>query len=149
MPLHDQRQRWRDLVPNVKIRVYAILSRLCRQKGSHFDETELFKLEQDTSLFTNNWEGLFYLVLQKNWTKQQIMAYKEGKAPIYNYLAKWRMLYFQSKIDDANCTTHTVETMDGQKEKHPFATVRGMSFDAMKAYFYDMKEIKSLKGKMN
>ena len=39
--------------------------------------------------------------------------------------------------------------MDGQKEKDPFAAMRGMSFDAMKAHFYDLKETKSLKDKMN
>ena len=39
--------------------------------------------------------------------------------------------------------------MDSQKEKDLFAIVRGMSFDTMKAYFYDMKEMESLKDKMN
>ena len=29
------------------------------------------------------------------------MAYKQGRTPIDDYLAKWRTLYFQSKIDDA------------------------------------------------
>ena len=48
-----------------------------------------------------------------------------------------------------NHTAHTTETMDGQKEKDPFAAIRGMSFDTMKAYFYDMKETKSLKDKTN
>ena len=42
-----------------------------------------------------------------------------------------------------------METMDGSKEKDPFAAIRGMSFDAMKAYFYDMKETESLKDKTN
>ena len=55
-----------DLVPNAKIRVYAILSRLCGQKGSYFTETELLKLEQGILAFAENWdafvnevEGLF------------------------------------------------------------------------------------------
>ena len=48
-----------------------------------------------------------------------------------------------------NCTAHTAETMDGQKNKDPFATMRGMLFNAMKVYFYDMKETESLKDKMN
>ena len=38
-----------------------------------------------------------------------------------------------------------METMDGQKEKDPFAAMRGMSFDTMKAYFYDMKETEGSK----
>ena len=42
-----------------------------------------------------------------------------------------------------------METMDGPEEKDPFATIRGMSFNVMKAYFYDMKETESLKDKMN
>ena len=42
-----------------------------------------------------------------------------------------------------------METTDGQKEKDPFAAMRGISFDAIKAYFYDMKETKSLKDKTN
>ena len=33
-----------------------------------------------------------------------------------------------------------METMDSQKEKDPFAAIRGMSFDTMKAYFYDIYE---------
>ena len=48
-----------------------------------------------------------------------------------------------------NCTAHTTETTDGQKNKDPFATMRGMLFNAMKVYFYDMKETESLKDKMN
>ena len=96
-----------DLVPNAKMRVYAILSRLHGQKGSYFTETELLKLEQGISAFANDWdafvnevEGLFRPILQKDWAKQQIMAYKQGRTPINDYLAKWRMLYFQSKIDN-------------------------------------------------
>ena len=91
----------RDLVPNAKMRVYAILSRLCGQKGSYFAETELLKLEQGVSAFTKDWdafvnevEGLFQPILQKDWAKQQIVAYKQERTPIDNYLAKWRMLYF-------------------------------------------------------
>ena len=97
-----------DLVSNAKMRIYAILSRLCRQKGSYFTETELLKLEQGISAFTNDQdafvnkvEGLFWPILQKDWVKQQIVAYKQGRTPIDDYLEKWRMLYFQSKIDDA------------------------------------------------
>ena len=96
-----------DLVPNAKMRAYAILSRLHRQKGSYFTKTKV-KLEQGVSVFAQDWyafvnevEGLFCLVLQKDCTKQQIVAYKQGKTPINDYLAKWRTLYFQSKIDDA------------------------------------------------
>ena len=44
---------------------------------------------------------------------------------------------------------HTMETTDGQKEKDPFAAMRGISFDAIKAYFYNMKETESLKDKTN
>ena len=98
----------RDLVPNAKMRVYAILSRLRRQKGSYFAEIELLKLDQGISAFADDWgtfvnevEGLFQPVLQKDWAKQQIVAYKQGRTPIDDYLAKWRMLYFQSKIDNA------------------------------------------------
>ena len=98
----------RDLVPNAKMRVYAILSRLHRQKGSYFAETELLKLEQGVLAFTEDWdvfvnkvEGLFQPILQKDWAKQLIVAYKQGRTPIDDYLAKWRILYFQSKIDDA------------------------------------------------
>ena len=90
-----------DLVPDAKIRVYAILSRLRRQKGSYFAETELLKLEQGILAFANDWdtfvnevEGLFQPILQKDWVKQQIVAYKQGRTPIDNYLAKWRTLYF-------------------------------------------------------
>ena len=257
-----------DLVPNVKMRMYTILSRLCGQKGSYFAETELLKLEQGILVFAEDWdifvnevEGLFWPILQKDWAKQQIVAYKQGRTPIDDYLEKWRTLYFQSKIDNAfrvylleqnvskqiikevfrqnkwsstvdlmlmaiwavgkqieafellhektlerpkcsnqevtidtaqrrgksrcfncqeeehlakdckklknqcpkckflggrhswNCgdnhTVHTAETTDGQKEKDLFVAVRGMSFDAMKVYFYDMKGTKSLKDKMN
>ena len=56
----------RGLVPNAKMRVYAILSRLRGQKGSYFTETELPKLEQGISAFAEDWdtfvnkvEGLF------------------------------------------------------------------------------------------
>ena len=56
----------RDLVPNAKMRVYAILSRLHGQKGSYFAETELLKLEQGILAFAKDWdtfvnkvEGLF------------------------------------------------------------------------------------------
>ena len=258
----------RDLVPNAKMRVYTILSRLRRQKGSYFAETELLKLEQGISAFSEDWdafvnevEGLFQPILQKDWAKQQIVAYKQGRTSIDDYLAKWRMLYFQSKIDNTfgvylleqdvskqiikevfwqnkqsaavdpmltaiwavskqieafellcgkiserpeqssqevtidaaqrrgkpkcfncreeghltnnckkpknqcpkckflggghswNCgdnrTAHTTETMNSPKEKDPFAAIRGMSFNAMKAYFYDMKETESLKDKTN
>ena len=257
-----------DLVSNAKMRVYAILSWLHRQKGSYFAETELLKLEQGVPVFTEDWdafvneiEGLFCPILQKNWAKQQIVAYKQGKTPINNYLAKWRMLCFQSKIDNTfgiylleqnvskqiieevfrqnkqssavdlmlmaiqtvgkqieafellcgkiserpeqfnqevtidvaqrrgkpkcfncqeeghlvkdckkpknqcpkckflggrhsgncgdKCTACITEIMDGQKEKDSFAAIRGMSFDAMKVYFYDMKETKALKDKTN
>ena len=55
-----------DLVPNAKMRVYTILSRLHSQKGSYFAETKLLKLEQGVSAFTEDWdafvnevEGLF------------------------------------------------------------------------------------------
>ena len=82
-----------DLVSNAKMRVYAILSRLHSQKGSYFTETELLKLEQDVLVFAKGWdtfvnevEGLFWPILQKDWAKQQIMAYKEGRMPINNYL---------------------------------------------------------------
>ena len=98
----------RDLVSNAKMRVYTILSRLRRQKGSYFAETELLKLEQGISAFAEDWdafinevEGLFRPVLQKDWAKQQIVAYKQGRTPIDDYLTKWRTLYFQSKIDNA------------------------------------------------
>ena len=98
----------RDLVPNAKMRVYAILSRLHGQKGSYFAETELLKLEQGILAFAKDWdtfvnkvEGLFWPILQKDWAKQQIVAYKQGRTPIDDYLAKWRTLYFQSKIDNA------------------------------------------------
>ena len=59
-----------DLVPNAKMRVYAILSRLCGQKGSYFAETKLLKLEQGVSAFAEDWdafvnkvEGLFRPIL--------------------------------------------------------------------------------------
>ena len=97
-----------DLVSNAKMSVYAILSRLHGQKGSYLAETELLKLEQGISAFANDWdafvnkvEGLFQPILQKDWAKQQIVAYKQGRTPINDYLAKWRTLYFQSKIDNA------------------------------------------------
>ena len=97
-----------DLVSNAKMRVYTILSRLHRQKGSYFTETELLKLEQGISAFAEDWdafvnevEGLFRPILQKDWAKQQIVAYKQGRTPINDYLTKWRTLYFQSKIDNA------------------------------------------------
>ena len=55
-----------DLVSNAKMRVYAILSRLHRQKRSYFTETELLKLEQGVLVFAKDWdtfinkvEGLF------------------------------------------------------------------------------------------
>ena len=90
------------------MRVYAILSRLHRQKGRYFTETKLLKLEQGILVFAKDWdafinkvEGLLQPILQKNWAKQQIVAYKLGRTPIDNYLAKWRTLYFQSRIDDA------------------------------------------------
>ena len=47
------------------------------------------------------------------------------------------------------------EDSSSQKEKprnnaNPFAVVRGMSYDAMKAYFYDMKTLEERgKGKVN
>ena len=48
------------------MRVYAILSRLCGQKGSYFAEIKLLKLEQGVSAFAEDWdafvnevEGLF------------------------------------------------------------------------------------------
>ena len=56
----------RDLVPNGKMRVYAILSRLNGQKGSYFAKTKLLKLEQGVLVFAKDWdafvnevEGLF------------------------------------------------------------------------------------------
>ena len=55
---------------------------------------------EDWDTFVNEIEGLFCPILQKDWAKQQIVAYKQGKTPINNYLAKWIMLCFQSKIDD-------------------------------------------------
>ena len=48
-----------------------------------------------------------------------------------------------------NSTACTAEITDSQKEEDPFAAMREMSFDAMKAYFYDMKETESLKDKVN
>ena len=88
-----------DLVSNVKMRVYTILSRLHGQKRSYFAKTKLLKLEQGALAFTKDWdafvnevEGLFWPILQKDWTKQQIVAYKQGKMPINDYLEKWRML---------------------------------------------------------
>ena len=72
-----------DLVPNAKMRVHTILSRLHGQKGSYFTKTELLKLEQgvlalaeDWDAFVNKVEGLFRPILQKDWAKQQIIAYK-------------------------------------------------------------------------
>ena len=71
------------------------------REGCYFAETELLKLEQGVSVFIKDWdafvnkvEGLFRPILQKDWAKQQIVAYKQGRTPIDDYLAKWRMLYF-------------------------------------------------------
>ena len=43
-----------DLVSNVKMRVYTILSRLHGQKRSYFAETKLLKLEQGALAFTKD-----------------------------------------------------------------------------------------------
>ena len=106
MPLHHKRPDG-DLVPNAKMRIYAILSRLRGQKGSYFAETELLKLEQGILAFAKDWDAfvnevkeLFRPVLQKDWAKQQIVVYKQGRTPTNDYLEKWRTLYFQSKIDN-------------------------------------------------
>ena len=71
------------------------------REGCYFTETKLLKLEQGFSVFTEDWdafvnkvEGLFWPILQKDWAKQQVVAYKQGRTPINDYLVKWRMLYF-------------------------------------------------------
>ena len=84
---------------------YAILSCLCRPKGSHFMEVELQKLT-DKDIWLHNWEtlikeieGLFWPKLQVDWAKNEISQFNQGDLDIDIFITKWQSLYHQSKIN--------------------------------------------------
>ena len=44
-------------------------------------------------------EGLFHPQLQVDWAKNKISQFTQGHLDINTFIAKWQLLYHQSKID--------------------------------------------------
>ena len=99
------------------------------------------------------WEQWRLFQLQKHWTPCQGLQQAESRV---SRLPLW--WWSQEGVHAINSTQEAATTWEdssSQKEKprnnaDPFAAVRGMSYDAMKVYFYDMKTSEEKgKGKVN
>ena len=95
-------------VPELKLRMYVVLSRLKGTKGAHYVEMELQKLVDGTSmhchwpLFATEIKGLFHPMLQQDWARQALKKLKQtDNMSTITFIAEFMKLKYYSKTEDS------------------------------------------------
>ena len=95
-------------VPELRLHMYAVLSRLKGTKGAHYTEMELQKIADRTSmhcswpLFVIEIEGLFHPMLQQDWAQQQLKKLKQtDNMSSVTFIAEFMKLKYYSKTEDS------------------------------------------------
>ena len=95
-------------VPELRPRMYAVLSCLKGTKGAHYAEMELQKIANGMSmhcswpLFAIEIEGLFRPMLQQDWARQQLKKLKQtDNMSTITFIAEFMKLKYYSKTKDS------------------------------------------------
>ena len=95
-------------IPELKLHMYAVLSRLKGTKGAHYTEMELQKLADSNSLhchwllFAMEIKGLFHPMLQQDWAQQALKKLKQtDNMSTVTFIAEFMKLKYYSKTNDS------------------------------------------------
>ena len=91
-------------VPELRLWMYAVLSRLKGTKGAHYAKMELQKIADVPAwpLFVVEIEGLFRPMLQQDWAWQQLKKLKQtDNMSTVTFIAEFMTLKYYSKTEDS------------------------------------------------